>query len=113
LEKQVSKARKEGVCKPQMVCQNPVNIAGVNKNGQRVAQGNQTYGKELTEEELLKEHNQNKQLTNINYKFLEYENCRSQVCRQKTYTTRTRQHFGALLGEKPHVMGQVYVCIHV
>jgi hypothetical protein len=33
---------------------NPVNIAGVNKNGQRVAQGNQTYGKELTEEELLK-----------------------------------------------------------
>jgi hypothetical protein len=24
---------------------NPVNIAGVNKNGQRVAQGNQTYGK--------------------------------------------------------------------
>jgi hypothetical protein len=44
---------------------NPVNIAGVNKNGQRVAQGNQTYGKELTEEELLKEHNQNKQLTQI------------------------------------------------
>jgi hypothetical protein len=43
---------------------NPVNIAGVNKNGQRV-QGNQTYGKELTEEELLKEHNQNKQLTQI------------------------------------------------
>jgi hypothetical protein len=24
----------------------------------------------------------------------------------KTYTTRTRQHFGALLGEKPHVMGK-------
>jgi hypothetical protein len=23
------------------------------------------------------------------------------------HTTRTRQHFGALLGEKPHVMGQV------
>jgi hypothetical protein len=43
---------------------NPVNIAGVNKNGQRV-KGNQTYGKELTEEELLKEHNQNKQLTQI------------------------------------------------
>jgi hypothetical protein len=39
------KARKEGYMQPQMVCQNPVNIAGVNKNGQRVAQGNQTYGK--------------------------------------------------------------------
>jgi hypothetical protein len=56
---------KKGTCKPQMVCRNPVNIAGVKKNGQRVAQGNQTYGKELTEEELLKEHNQNKQLTQI------------------------------------------------
>jgi hypothetical protein len=32
---------------------NPVNIAGVNKNGQRVAPGNQNYGKELTEEELF------------------------------------------------------------
>jgi hypothetical protein len=30
------------------------------------------------------------------------------------HTTRTRQHFGALLGEKPHVMGtEWYVCIHV
>jgi hypothetical protein len=77
---------------------NPVNIAGVNKNGQRVAQGNQTYGKELTEEELLKEHNQNKQLTNINYKFLEYENCRSQVCRQK-HTRLELAHFRALLGK--------------
>jgi hypothetical protein len=39
---------------PTQMAGNPVNIAGVNKNGQRVAQGNQTYGKELTEEELLK-----------------------------------------------------------
>jgi hypothetical protein len=39
---------------------NPVNIAGVNKKRSEVT-GNQTYGKELTEEELLKEHNQNKQ----------------------------------------------------
>jgi hypothetical protein len=44
---------------------NPVNIAGVNKKGQRREVSNQTYGKELTEEELLKEHNQNKQLTQI------------------------------------------------
>jgi hypothetical protein len=28
-----------------------------------------------------------------------------QVCRQNIHTTRTRQHFGALL--EPHVMGQV------
>jgi hypothetical protein len=71
---------------------NPVNIAGVNKKRSESSAGNQTYGKELTEEELLKEHNQNK-LTNINYKFLEYENCRSQFV-DKTYTTRTRQHLG-------------------
>jgi hypothetical protein len=44
-------------------CETP-NIAGVKKNGQRVAQVIRP-GKELTEEELLKEHNQNKQLTQI------------------------------------------------
>jgi hypothetical protein len=64
LKNEVSKARKEGYMqshkwyarKPCKHCRS--------KNGQRVA-GNQTYGKELTEEELLKEHNQNKQLTQI------------------------------------------------
>jgi hypothetical protein len=66
LKNEVSKARKEGYMQATNgMPGNPVNIAGVNKNGQRVAQGNQTYGKELTEEELLKEHNQNKQLTQI------------------------------------------------
>jgi hypothetical protein len=64
LENEVSKARKEGYMQATNgMPGNPVNIAGVNKNGQRVAQGNQTT--ELTEEELLKEHNQNKQLTQI------------------------------------------------
>jgi hypothetical protein len=46
LEKRVSKARKEGYATTNGMPGNPVNIAGVNKNGQRVAQGNQTYGKE-------------------------------------------------------------------
>jgi hypothetical protein len=64
LENEVSKARKEVHASTNGMPGNPVNIAGVNKNGQR-EQGNQTYGKELTEEELLKEHNQNKQLTQI------------------------------------------------
>jgi hypothetical protein len=51
---EVSKARKEGYMQATNgMPGNPVNIAGVNKNGQRVAQGNQTYGKELTEEELF------------------------------------------------------------
>jgi hypothetical protein len=36
-----------------MVCQKPTNIEELTKRS-RVAQGNQTYGKELTEEELLK-----------------------------------------------------------
>jgi hypothetical protein len=79
------KARKEGYMQATNgMPGNPVNIAGVNKNGQRVAQGNQTYGKELTEEELLKSTIRINKL-NINYKFLEYENCRSQVCRQKIH----------------------------
>jgi hypothetical protein len=48
-----------------MVCQETPNIAGVNKNGQRVAQVIRPTEKN-SEEELLKEHNQNKQLTQIN-----------------------------------------------
>jgi hypothetical protein len=51
---EVSKARKEGYMQATNgMPGNPVNIAGVNRNGQRTAQGNQTYGKELTEEELF------------------------------------------------------------
>jgi hypothetical protein len=46
LENEVSKARKEGYMQATNgMPGNPVNIAGVNKNGQRVAQGNQNYGK--------------------------------------------------------------------
>jgi hypothetical protein len=44
---------------------NPVNIVQEHKNGQRVAQVIRPTEKKLTEEELLKEHNQNKQLTQI------------------------------------------------
>jgi hypothetical protein len=36
-----------------MQATNGMTLCIVNKNGQRVAQGNQTYGKELTEEELF------------------------------------------------------------
>jgi hypothetical protein len=56
---EVSKARKEGHASHKWYARKPVNIAGVNKTVRRYA-GNQTYGKELTEEELF-EHNQNKQ----------------------------------------------------
>jgi hypothetical protein len=60
---EVSKARKEGYMQATNgMPGNPVNIAGVNKKRSESSAGNQTYGKELTEEELLKEHNQNKQL---------------------------------------------------
>jgi hypothetical protein len=46
LEKQVSKARKRrGIQATNGIPGNPVNIAGVNKNSQRVVQSIQTYGK--------------------------------------------------------------------
>jgi hypothetical protein len=55
---EVSKARKEGYLQATNgMPGNPVNIAGVNKNGQRVAPGNQNFGKELSEEELFEQEN--------------------------------------------------------
>jgi hypothetical protein len=45
---------------------NPVNIAGVNKNGQRVAQVIRLR-KELTEEELLEQENNKTQILIINF----------------------------------------------
>jgi hypothetical protein len=60
-----------------MVLGNPVNIAELKKRSESSA-GKSDLRKELTEEELLKRAQSDKCL-NINYKFLEYENCRSSL----------------------------------
>lgn len=55
---EVSKARKEGYLQATNgMPGNPVNIGGVNKNGQRSIPGNQFQGKELSEEELFDQEN--------------------------------------------------------